>query len=571
MRSIRTTLELFAAGLASTGVLLLALPLACTSGLRAPIPAAHDEGGATPRRGGTLRLASIFDARNLDPAAPMDALALQAVLLLFDGLVDIDRDGHIVPNLAEHWDVGDGGRSYRFVLRRGVLMHDGNELTADDVKRSLERALHSSTPSNVSSYFDDIVGYAAYTSGKAEHIQGVSVEGRYVVTFTLEKPDAAFLSLLAMPAARPVCANAGNRYSRGWLPCGAGPFELSPDGWQRGSSLRLVRNASYFRPGLPYLDAVEWTYLMDAVPQRFRFEDGQLDMLMDPTQADNVRFMADPRWKPLGTPLAENSVWGEAMNTRMPPFDRVEIRRAVAAAIDRGAFPRIKPANMAVASQLTPPGIPGYDPTWACGGHDEAAALEHMRKAGFPFDPATGTGGWPEPIAYTVADQTSNFFTAQIVQQQLARIGIRIHLRLVSYPAYLAIGQRIDGTQMTPWGNQVDYADPSALFDTGFSTAAINPDASNNVAFFSNARYDNLVSGARHEMDPVARKALYHEANDILCDQAPWVFTWAQRDFVMRQPYVRGFTVHPIWPLDVRGVWLDRADAELRKALGGPR
>ena len=166
---------------------------------------------------------------------------------------------------------------------------------------------------------------------------------------------------------------------------------------------------------------------------------------------------------------------------------------------------------------------------------------------------------------------TSNFFTAQIVQQQLARIGIRIHLRLVSYPAYLAIGQRIDGTQMTPWGNQVDYADPSALFDTGFSTAAINPDASNNVAFFSNARYDNLVSGARHEMDPVARKALYHEANDILCDQAPWVFTWAQRDFVMRQPYVRGFAMHPIWPLDVRGVWLDRADAELRKALGGPR
>ncbi len=571
MRSIRTRLELLAAGLASAGVLLLAMPLACTGGLRAPIPAAHDESYATPRHGGTLRLASVFDVRNLDPAGPMDGLAMQAILLLFDGLVDIDHDGQVVPNLAERWDTEDGGRVYRVLLRQGVRMHDGGELTADDVKRSIERALHPTTPSGVSGYFEDIVGYAAYTSGKADHLEGVAVEGRYVVTFRLEKPDAAFLSLLSMPMARPVCASAGVRYSRSWVPCGAGAFMLPPGGWQRGTSLRVVRNPTYFRAGLPYLDAVEWTYAMDPVPQRFRFEDGQLDMLMDPVQADNVRFMADARWKPLGTPLAENSIWGEAMNTRMAPFDNVEIRRAVAAAIDRNAFPTIKPANMAAAAQLMPPSMPGYDASWACGGHDETAALEHMRKAGVPFDPATGTGGWPEPITYTVADQTSNFFTAQILQQQLARIGIRIHLRLVSYPAYLAIGERMGGTQMTPWGNQADYADPSALFEPNFTTAQINPDTSNNVAFFSNARYDDVVSRARHEMDPAARKALYHEANDILCDEAPWVFTWAQRDFVLRQPYVRGFTVHPIWPLDVRGVWLDRTDAELQGAIGAPR
>jgi ABC-type transport system substrate-binding protein len=558
MRSIRTRLELLSAGVACAGVLLLATPLACSGGLRAPIPAAHDEGDATPRPGGTLHLATVFDARNLDPAAPMDGLALQAVLLLFDGLVDIDHDGKVVPNLAEHWDVEDEGRSYRFIVRRGVLMHDGSELTADDVKRSFERALNPSTPSSVSSYFEGIVGYAAYTAGKAEHLEGVVADGRYVVTFRLEKPDAAFLSLLAMPAARPVCASAGNRYSRAWIPCGAGPFELAQGGWQRGSSLRVVRNPRYFRAGLPYLNAVEWTFLMDAVPQRFRFEDGQLDMLLDPTQADYVRFMADARWKPLGTPLAWNTVWGEAMNTRMAPFDRVEIRRAVAAAIDRDSFSKIKPANMAAASQIMPRGIPGYDPSWACGGHDEAAALEHMRKAGFPFDPATGTGGWPEPITYTVSEQTSNFFTAQILQQQLARIGLRIQLRLVNYPAYLAMVERIDTSPMAPWGNQADYADPSAMFDSSFTTAQINPEASNNVSFFSDRRYDEVVSRARHEMDPGVRTALYREANDILCDQAPWAFTWAQRDFVVRQPYVRGFAAHPIFPLDLRGVWLDR-------------
>ena len=569
MRWIRTKLELLASLLALGAVALLAAPLGCNAAMRAPIPAAHGDDDATPRRGGTLRLASNFDLRNLDPAAPPDGLAGQVFPLLFDGLVDFDREGHVVPNLADHWDVEEGGTLYRFTLRSGVVMHDGGELTADDVKRSVERSLHPSTPSGVSAYFEGITGYAAYTSGKAEHLEGVTVEGRYVVSFRLRQADAAFLSLLALPAMRPVCATAGDRFARGWLPCGAGPFLLEQGGWQRGTSLRVVRHQAYFRPGLPYLDAIEWTLGMQSVPQRFRFEDGEFDLLFDPLQADYVRFMADHRWSPLGVPLFENTTWGESMNTRLSPFDNVELRRAVAAAIDREQFPRIKPANMSVSNQLLPRSMPGFDPAWACQPHDEKAALEHMRKAGYPFDPATGTGGWPHPISYAIPEQSTNFFVAQIVQQQLARIGIRIELRLMNLPAYWAVSERPDGTQMAPWGNQADYADPSAFFDPLFTTAAISPESSTNVPFYSNPRYDDLVARARHEMDGSARKALYHQAHEILCDEAPWAFTWAQRDFVVRQAYVKGFAAHPIWPLDLRGVWLDRVDPGLEHALGG--
>ncbi|HTQ47429.1 MAG TPA: ABC transporter substrate-binding protein, partial [Polyangiaceae bacterium] len=286
MRWIRTKLELLASLLALGAVALLAAPLGCNAAMRAPIPAAHGDDDATPRRGGTLRLASNFDLRNLDPAAPPDGLAGQVFPLLFDGLVDFDREGHVVPNLADHWDVEEGGTLYRFTLRSGVVMHDGGELTADDVKRSVERSLHPSTPSGVSAYFEGITGYAAYTSGKAEHLEGVTVEGRYVVSFRLRQADAAFLSLLALPAMRPVCATAGDRFARGWLPCGAGPFLLEQGGWQRGTSLRVVRHQAYFRPGLPYLDAIEWTLGMQSVPQRFRFEDGEFDLLFDPLQAD---------------------------------------------------------------------------------------------------------------------------------------------------------------------------------------------------------------------------------------------------------------------------------------------
>lgn len=565
MRSIRTRLDAGAALLASIALGLAAVPLGCSDGLKAPLAAAH--GDVAPMRGGTLHLAHWSDVRNLDPHAQYDAIALQAITLMFDGLVDFDHDGHVVPKLAERWDIEDGGLLYRFVLRQGVVMHDGAELTADDVKRSMERALHPGTPNAMRSYFGGIVGFEAFTSGKAEHLEGVSVEGRYVVTFRLAQPDAAFLSIMAIPATRPVCASAGNRYSRSWLPCGAGPYKLEPGDWQRGSSLRLVRHDRYFDPGATYLDAVEWTFLMQPTPQRFRFEDGALDMIVDPLVVDYARFVVDPRWKSLVVPLASNTIHGEAMNTRMAPFDNVEVRRAVAAAIDRDAY-MVNRENMSPASQLLPRAIPGYDPTWSCQPHDEAAALEHMRRAGYAFDPATGKGGWPRTIPYLVDARSTQEAAAQVLQQQLDRIGLRLELRSVSYPAYLAIGQRIDGTPISPQGNQADYPDPSAFFEQ-FTTGAIDPDVSNNTAFYSNPMYDALVTRARHEMDPAERHELYRQANGILCDDVPWAFTWTQHDVVVHQGYVRGFEPHPVWPFDVRPVWLDRGDQALLHALSG--
>jgi ABC-type transport system substrate-binding protein len=568
MRSIPTRLESFAVALACAAVATVMLPFGCTGGLRAPLPDA-DDGDTAPRRGGTLRLASVNDIYNLDPAGPTDGLASQALTLLFDGLIDFDRTGQIIPNLAEHWQIEDEGRSYRFHLRAGVRMHDGGELTADDVKRSVERALHPTTPCPTASNFEDLIGYQLYTTGSAPHLTGVTVDGRYDVTFQLARPDGAFLALLALPSMRPVCATAGDRYADTWLPCGAGPFKLEPGGWARGTSLRIVRHDTYFRPGLPYLDAVEWTYGMNVVPQRFRFEDGELDMLLNPTQADVGRFAADARWKGLSVTLVDNVVWGEAMNTRVAPFDNVEVRRAVAAAVDREHLAMIKPANVSPLTQLLPRGVPGFDPSFEGQRHDVAAALEHMRKAGYPYDPATGRGGWSRPIPYDVFDQGFETSSAQVLQQDLARIGLRLELRIMAWTAWQAITARAGASAMHPQGDSADYADPSTFFDHLFTTSAIRDEGTSNTAFYSNPRYDDLVARARRTVDADVRRALYHEADEILCDEAPWAFSHGQHDYVMRQPYVRGFEPHPVWPFDVRRVWLDRADAAMPRPLSG--
>jgi ABC-type transport system substrate-binding protein len=544
----------------------VAVPLGCGRSLAAPLGAGHPE-DASPRPGGTLRLASFQDIRNLDPAGPSDALALQPQHLMFAGLLDLDEHGQVAPDLAERWYVEDGGRTYRFVLRAGVLMQDGNELTADDVKRSVERSLHPSTPNPNASYFGGLRGYRAFADGRAPHIDGVTVEGRYEVAFRLDEPDATFLPMMTMHTLRPVCRTAGDRYDDAWVPCGAGPFQLAPGGFQRGTSLRLIRYPGYFRPGLPYLDAVEWTFNVQPLAQRFRFESGELDVLRELTQSDQTRFAADPRWRPFGASDGDIREYGESLNTRMPPFDNVEIRRAVAAAIDWDHIRLVKPAYITLSGQPIPPGIPGYDPALRGQRYDYAAALEHMRRAGYPFDPATGRGGWPDPIVYPLYDRGLLVFTSQLVQQDLAKIGLRLDLRLMSWQAFLARQSRPGGAAMSQANWEMDYPDPSSFFDPLFTSAAIPP-SGYNTAFYSNVRVDDLVARAHRDIDPGRRKALYREAGEILCDEAPWAFGYSYHQFYFHQPYVRAFAPHAVWPLEVTRVWIDRIAPALEPRIG---
>jgi ABC-type transport system substrate-binding protein len=561
MRSIRATRS---GGFARTAGLLGALGLAgmtteCDRDLAAPIPAEHRD-DTPPLRGGTLHLASFKDIRGLDPAGPTEGLAGQAIHLMFAGLVDFDDRGRVVPDMADHWDVADEGRTYRFFLRPGVRMHDGQELTADDVKRSVERALHKTTPNPDASYYAGIEGYPAYAAGTVAHLDGVVAEERYVVTFRLTEPDATFLSVLARPTLRPVCRSGGDRYADNWEPCGAGPFKLLPGNWQRASSLRLVRHDGYFRAGLPYLDAVEWAFNMQLLTQRFRFEEGALDYLRDMSQADQTRFAKDPRWRPFGSTEADTSLYGESMNTTVPPFDNVEVRRAVAAAIDREHYRLVKPAYVTPLSQPIPPDIPSYETDLPGQRYDYAAALEHMRKAGYPYDPATGQGGWPKPIDYVVYDQGFPIYSAQILQQELAKIGLRIELRVVSWQTFLTLQRRKDGAAMSlgNWG--MDYPDPSSFFEPLFTSGSIAGESSDNTAFYSNPRFDDIVARAHREFDETRRKALYREAGAILCDDAPWAFTFSYHFFIERQPYVRGPMLHPVWFVDATRVWIDRSD-----------
>jgi len=547
-------------------LMLAAGLVACGNPFPAPIGSAHPD-DAIPRRGGTLHRGTFADVRSLDPAVASDDLAAEVIENIFAGLVDYDASAHIVPDLAERFDVSPDGLVYRFYLRQGTRFHDGSELTAADVKRSIERALHPSTPNPSSSLYDTIDGYAAFAAGKADHLTGIAVEGRYVVAIRLRETDARFLSVLALHSLRPVCASGGDRYSDAWEPCGAGPFKLVHGAWDRGLRLRLDRHDGYFRPGLPYLDAIEWTLSMNRAGELYAFQDGNLDLTHDFGDTDLQTLRADARWSPFLSPEPDRTIDGEVMNTEIPPFDNVEVRRAVAAAINREHYRAYKPESLSPATQVIPPGVPGYDPHFVGQSYDYDAALLHMRNAGFPYDPRTKTGGYPGVIPYYLVRQGATEYTAQILAQDLAKVGLRLELHLVNWPTFLSLVYTRGTVAMSAPGWNTDYPDPSNLFESLFSSRAIAGEQSTNSAFYRNARVDELIESARHELDPARRMALFGEANRIVCDDAPWAFTDTRRFVDVTQPYVRGFAPHPVWTFDTASTWLDRPTSAKRSTL----
>jgi ABC-type transport system substrate-binding protein len=260
------------------------------------------------------------------------------------------------------------------------------------------------------------------------------------------------------------------------------------------------------------------------------------------------------------------------MNTEVPPFDNVEVRRAVAAAINRDHIVQLRPMNLTAASQVLPRDVPGYDPTFVGQRYDYPAALEHMRKAGYAYDPVTGKGGWPKIIPYLL---TSEFGlaqpVAQLVQQDLAKIGLRIELRMVTFAAFVALVERRGESPMSEWSWRQDFPDPSNFFDPLFGTASVSDEGSQNKSFYSNPQLDELLVQAHRELDNAKRMALYGKANRIVANEAPSSCGYSYHYFVVHQPYVRNFHRHPVWEMEVSRVWLDRASGGLlagERALG---
>jgi ABC-type transport system substrate-binding protein len=539
-----------------------------------PRPRFRGAGSATPHRGGTLRFAFDGDLTTIDPARANDTLAGVPTRLVHEGLVNYAPGStEIVPALAERWEVSADGRTYTFHLRPGIVFSDGTVITSEDFRYSWERMLNPRRiPCPGAENYRLIVGYDDFREGRAAHLAGLVTPDPRTVVLHLTDADRTFLHIMAMRfvsvVPRHVLARIGDeRFSQ--QPVGAGPFTL--ERWEPNARVVMRRNPRYWNASHIYLDAIEVELSIARHLQFMRFLAGEIDYAhsFSLSTADYLWLLNNREWRPYVVRQPGTLIGGFMMNTEMPPFDNVHVRRAVTYALDRDAIARARNYRIAPAWSLYPPTIPGYradNPLRQR--YDLAAARREMALAGYP-------DGLPEEVTLWLGEGETGSIYGDLVQADLRRIGIRVRQRPAAFSIYYATLGRRRTVQLAFTGWQMDYPDPSNFIEPNFHSRAIHDEQSGNHAFYSNHTLDRLLDQAKIEPDTATRLRLYEQAEDVLLQDAPWAYMYTSLNIFVTQPYVRGWAPHPVWPDYLGEAWLDlplrdfvAARASHRRALG---
>jgi ABC-type transport system substrate-binding protein len=520
-------------------------------------------GHTTPQQGGTFTFFHESNVRSLDPHIAYDELSIMAVRLMFDGLLDYDEDANLIPRLAEAMpEVSEDGKTFRFRIRKGVRFHHGREMTAEDVRWSLERMLHPATGSPGWPFYRHLVGLDAYRAGERDHVEGIRVIDPQTLELAIAEPDQTFLYSLAMTFAYPVPKERYGQRSTGVAkhPVGTGPFRLVE--WERGVRLLFERHTRYWQTGKPHVDRMLFLENTPRDVAAMRFRNGGIDHLHRFSPPDSVFFRTAPKWQPYQASKPAITTHGMFMNCEMAPFDNVHVRRAVAHAIDRQRWSRARSQQLLPAGQMLPPQLMGHrEDLPHAQRFDLDRAREEMRLAGHP-------DGLPEPVTLWVSEHATGRYFGELAQEDLRKIGITVRIRPVSFAVYLQETARPGRVQMAFTGWNLDFPDPSNFLFL-FHSRSIDPHDSENRAFYRNAELDALLDAALVELDADERQRMYERANDIVARDAPWAFIYYPLELQVWQPYVRGYVLNAVWGKDYRDVWLDLPRERVAQASGG--
>lgn len=528
----------------SAGLAILFLAVSC-SGVGQPERPDPEEN--------ILRIAVPSDPRSLDPAIAYDVVTWPLVRTLFHGLIDYDDDLNLVPWHARSWTISEDGRTIIFKLRQDIRFSNGRAITSEDFAYSLERILDPATKSPGQGFYRNIAGARAFQDGSSERVAGLRTPDPETLEIELAHPDLPFLYCIAMPFAyavpREEVERHGDRFGR--YPVGAGPFTLAR--WQRGTGLTLEKNPGYYRVDEVRLDAIELMVGGDETLHMMMFERGELDIASVTStgipDADFIRVMNDPVLSKRVAHQALNAIQYLSMNTELPPFDRVNVRRAVNHAIDRERIVRLISGRGILARGVLPPGMPGFDEQLAGYDYDPAKARNLLADAGYPE-------GFSTELMIT-SQSGIDAKIGQAVQQDLAEVGIAVEIRPVTGPTRIEATGRRGTVPFSTFGWYQDYPDPSNFLDVLLNGNRITEVNSTNVAFYDNERVNTLLDEAATSTDRDHRLALYREAERLVVEDAPWVFLYYPQMYLLRQPWLKGLELNPVWPIRYELMWIE--------------
>ena len=485
----------------------------------------RDDGRAVSGICGENRLITFGDdpATVFDPIQVGDASTAEYTAEIFGGLVTLDLDLNVVPDIAERWEITDGGRVYTFFLRDDVVFHNGRRVTADDVKYSLERA---ADPANFSptvlDYLGDIVGVRDKFNGSADEISGVQVIDEYTLRIELDEPISYFIQQLTYTIAYVVDREQIEQDPDGWTrnPNGTGPFRVKV--FRPLEEIVLIPNDRYHL-GPPKLDEV--VFSLSGGSLSTRFQNDEIHIAIVPAVELAGVLSGESELSEHYRPAPQLSIFYIGFNVNQPPFDDPLVRQAFAHAINREAINEVLFFDAAiVADGLVPPNLPGYSESVSTYPYDPERAAELLAQSSYademPRIILTFSGGGGDPPDNLQAYQ----------QQWREALGVEVEIEAIEWSAYLRELRRGE-LQMYSAGWIADYPDPENFVGKLFSS-----ESRLNHGGYSNDRVDALLAEAATLQDQEARYRLYQEAEQIIIDDAPVIPTfWTVRHYLVRE------------------------------------
>lgn len=454
------------------------------------------------------------EVTSVDPHMDTDAATRGVLFNVFEGLVKATPEGDVKPAVASEYTVSDDATVYTFTVRDGITFHDGNAVTPEDIKYSLERSAEIDGESSALSAISDI-----------------AIPDDKTVVLTLSAPDSEFIYNLTI-----AILEKANDANQGTAPVGTGPFAIKE--LKEGQYLDLVKYDGYWDAAAlgDYIPSARSKFISDAQTAFMELKGGSIDALQYLT-SDQINTLGDEYNVVEATMML---VHGLFLNNQYEPLQDARVRQALNYAIDRD---QINEMMFGGKSQLIQthgyPTITAWynADTESTYTHDVDKAKELLAEAGYE-------GGFDLEITVP-SSYTQHVQTAEIIADQFSQIGVNVTLNQVEWSSWLEDVYRGRNYQATVIGFDISSLSPATWYKRYYSTS------SNDMTNFSNADYDAAYEAALATIDHEEKHSLYGQMQQILAEQGASVFIEDPADFIAINSKYTGYTTYPVSAIDL--------------------
>jgi ABC-type transport system substrate-binding protein len=514
----------------------------------------------------TLVFAISVDVDQLDPGSTSVS---QVVNNIFEGLVKFKAGTtSIEPCLATSWEISADGKEITFHLRKGVKFHDGTDFNADAVVFSFARQYDPNNP-----YYQygkwNMWGYLFYDVDRMQKIDDDTVK------LVLKRPNVSILTSLALYRVSMVSPTNAEKYQEDAFkhPCGTGPFKFVE--WVKDDHVTLEANEDYWQERAK-LDQLIFKVIPDPSARLMALEVGEVQGMEFPNPADFDRINNNKDLVLMTQPglnvgyLAINTGYGYVDENKnnirdidseplvktpgyFEPLTKKKVRQAINMAIDKQAIvDNIYMGSAIKAKNGMPPFMLGYNDDIEDYPYDPERAKELLAEAGYPDGFEVTLHVMPVSRPYMF----DPFKIGEAIQSYLAAVGIKVNFYQVDWSNFLQ--ETKDGKhQMVLLGWVGDNGDPDNFMNAVYGANKACIGAAGNRAFYIKDTVQELFSAALTTYDDEKRSTYYKKAQEIIHEDAGWVFLVHATQNVVFRNNIKGFILNPTSRLFFYPVWVE--------------